>query len=1096
MRIKLKVILPLLILFSCGEKDIQKDFDGVFRKVPSSHSGINFKNTLVESEDFDVFRYRNFYNGGGVAIGDVNNDGLPDIYMTSNTGENKLYLNKGSFVFEDVTLIAGVAGSKPWSTGVSMADVNGDGLLDIYVCNSGDVNGKNMENELFINNGDGTFTESAEIFGLDDPGYSTHAVFFDYDGDGDLDMYLLNNSFRPISTLGFRNLRNQRDEKGGDKLFRNDNGFYVDVSEQAGIFGSVIGFGLGISVGDINNSGYPDIFISNDFYERDYLYLNQGDGTFKEVLEDYMNHISMFSMGADIADLNNDGFPEIFTTDMLPESNQRLKRMASFETYDVYQLRLNTGYFYQYMRNTLQLNNGGNSFSEIGYLAGVAATDWSWGALIADLNNSGHKEIFVSNGIYKDLTDQDFVEYLSSNENLKAAIEGEKIDFNAFIAKMTSERISNYLFERSSNLQYKNSAVSWGLSEPSFSNGAAYGDLDGDGDLDLVVNNLNQEAFIYENRSEEYFPENKFLKLRFKGEGKNVYGLGAKVFVYAGDQIFSFENLPIRGFQSSMDYNMIIGLGNRTTVDSLIVKWPNQKSEIIKSVQVNSTLELWQCNANQSWSFIQPEKSLLSRSSSNIAYEHRENEFSDFDKERLVYEMLSTEGPAFAKADLSGNGLEDLYIGGAAGQAGKLFYQTSKGVFKEVATPAFENDKASEDVDAVFVDINGDGLKDLVVLSGGSEFVGNAVELKDRVYFNQQGTFVKKEDILPVSYEVGSKIVSVDFNQDGYQDLLIFNRKNKSAYGLFPKHQLLVNDRNGGFSDKTAELTKSLPQLGMVTDAAVFDQKGKTLMVIVGDWMPILFFEIREGKLLEVDFPIAGLPKNHGWWRKIVAEDLNNDGQVDLIIGNRGLNTRLKTSASAPIKMYVGDFDKNGSTEQIYTFSSNGKDIPFSTRHELVKQLPFLKKKFNTYQSYADAGITDLFDQETVDNSLVLEAQVGETVILLSKDDGFEKVEIPIEAQVSFTRAIEVVDLNGDGLLDVILGGNFDAVKPELGRYDASYGTILLQDEAGTFNYLPNASSGYEVKGQIRHLSFLKASNILLSIRNNDKLMIHDVKSK
>ncbi|SNS02748.1 Repeat domain-containing protein [Belliella buryatensis] len=1096
MRIKLRVILPLLFVLSCGQKKVQEHFDGVFRKVPSSHSGIDFKNTLVESEDFDVFRYRNFYNGGGVAIGDINNDGLPDIYLTSNTGANKLYLNKGGFEFEDITDSAGVAGSKPWSTGVSMADLNGDGLLDIYVCNSGDVNGRNMENELFINNGDGTFTEMASQFGLDDPGYSTHAVFFDYDSDGDLDMYLLNNSFRPISTLGFRNLRNQRDEKGGDKLYRNDGGIFMDVSEQAGIYGSVIGFGLGISVGDINNSGYPDIFISNDFYERDYLYLNQGDGTFKEVLEDYMNHISMFSMGADIADLNNDGFPEIFTTDMLPESNQRLKRMASFESYDVHQLRLNTGYFYQYMRNTLQLNNGGNSFSEIGYLAGVAATDWSWGALIADFNNSGNKEIFVSNGIYNDLTDQDFVEYLSSNENLKAAIEGEKIDFNAFIAKMTSERISNYLFERSSNLQYKNSAVSWGLSEPSFSNGAAYGDLDGDGDLDLVVNNLNQEAFIYENRSEEFFPEHNFLKVNFKGEDLNVFGLGAKVFVYVDNQVLSFEHLPIRGFQSSMDYDMVIGLGKNERIDSLIVKWPNQKAEKIKEVKLNATLELRQIDANLAWEFKQRGERWLSESSVEIAYHHKENEYSDFDKERLVYEMLSTEGPAFAKADLTANGLEDLYIGGAKNQAGKLFFQFEKGKFKEVLVEAFVNDQASEDVDAEFVDVDGDGVKDLVVISGGSEFVGNAVELKDRVYLNKNGSFIKKEDALPVSFEIGSKVIAYDFNGDGFEDLLIFNRKNKSGYGLIPKHQVLLNDHRGKFSDQTSALFEKSSQLGMVTDAAIFDNKGKTYLVIVGDWMPITFFEIRDGKMLESDLKISGISKTNGWWRKIMVEDLNNDGKVDLIIGNRGLNSRFNASAAHPVKLYVGDFDNNGSTEQVYTFQKDGLDIPYSTRHELVKQLPFLKKKFNTYSSYSNASITDLFDREVLDNSLVLESYVGETMILINQGEGFEKIDIPIEAQLSFTKAIEVIDLNGDGLLDVILGGNFDAVKPELGRYDASYGTILLQDQNGNFNFIPNTIAGYSVRGQIRHLVHLDRSNLLLSIRNNDKIVIHDVNKK
>src|SRR5688572_3882186 len=525
----------------------------LFRKLSPNQTGIVFKNTLTISEDLDVFRYRNFYNGGGVAIGDINNDGLADIYLTSNMGKKKLFLNKGNWKFEDISEKAGVTGSKVWATGVSMADVNADGLLDIYVCNSGDVNGGNRENELFINNGDLTFTDRAKEFGLADKGFSTHAVFFDYDKDGDLDCYVLNNSFKPVSTLGYRNLRNVRDALGGHKLYKNTNGKFSDVSEAAGIYGSVIGFGLGVSIGDINQDNWPDLYISNDFYERDYLYINNKDGTFLEKLPDYMGHLSMFSMGADIADINNDGYPDIFSTDMLPEEDFRLKTLVAFETFDTYQLRLNNGYYHQFMRNMLHLNNKNGSFSEIGQLGGVAATDWSWGALIADFDNDMNKEIFVCNGIYKDLINQDFVEFLGSNENMRAAIEGKKVDFNEFVEKMPSQKISNYMFVQTKDLIFENRSKDWGLDEPSFSNGAAYGDLDNDGDLDLIVNNVNQESFVYENRSRE-LNSNHFLAFSFKGYGGNTFGLCAVVRAYTNGQIFYGENMPIRGFQSSMDY--------------------------------------------------------------------------------------------------------------------------------------------------------------------------------------------------------------------------------------------------------------------------------------------------------------------------------------------------------------------------------------------------------------------------------------------------------------------------------------------------------------------------------------------------------------
>ncbi|MBS9523990.1 VCBS repeat-containing protein [Litoribacter alkaliphilus] len=1065
----------------------------LFTRLTPQQTGIHFTNELEDSEDFDVFRYRNYYNGGGVAIGDINNDGLPDIFLTANRGQNKLYLNQGDMRFEDITDKAGVAGTKPWSTGVTMVDINGDGLLDIYVCNSGDLEGNNMENELFVNNGDGTFTEKAAEYGLADPGFSTHAVFFDYDGDGDLDCYLLNNSFRPISTLGFRNLRTQRDAKGGDKLYKNEKGKFIDVSEEAGIHGSVIGFGLGVSVGDVTGNGHPDIFISNDFYERDYLYINQGDGTFQEALPDYMQHISMFSMGADIADINNDGYPEIFTTDMMPESDRRLKTMAQFETYDVLQLRLQQDYFYQYMRNTLQLNNAGQNFSEIGYLANVAATDWSWGALIADFNNNGNKEIFVSNGVYKDVTNQDFVEYLASNENMKAAVEGKKVNFQDFVNRMPSEKLTNYMFTQKAKLQFENVADDWGFGEPTFSNGAAYGDLDGDGDLDLVINNLNQELYIYKNNTVETQPDNKFLTFTFEGEGQNSFGLGAKVQAYAGNEVISFENMPIRGFQSSMDYKMVMGLGDFIP-DSVLVHWRNGKVQKLTDLELNSHYHLKQADADdREWNSREAEPLFLE--GPRVDFQHVENPFNDFDRERLTFKMLSTEGPAFAVADLNGDGLEDFFVGGAKDQEGAVFLQTSEGEFLQTGQK-FASHSGSEDVSALFFDADNDGKLDLLVVSGGSEFSSNSPQLRDRLYLNKgldakgHPIFEHAEDALPNTFQIGSKAVAFDFNGNGHQDLLIASRKSNQYYGLNPTHQLLINDGNGNFQDKTRENGQVLRDIGMLTDLALFEHGGKTKILAVGDWNSIKLLSVEDQTLVSEELKIEGIDNTDGWWNSITLADLNKDGKMDIILTNTGLNTRLKTSPENPISLYVNDFDNNGSYEQITTYHQNGRDLPIHTRHDVVKQMSSLKKKFQTYDSYAEKSMEEIFDDKQLSRAKVLRSFISESVVLMSRgNDSYSMEILPLAAQFTTMRSAEVMDVNHDGHLDIIMAGNLYGVKPELGRYDASDGVVLLGDGKG--NFVPQNFTGFKVPGETRHLRKLQSTSPkLIAVRNNNTPLV------
>ncbi|MBT1696871.1 VCBS repeat-containing protein [Fulvivirgaceae bacterium PWU4] len=1092
---------------SSGEKDAPAAHahgPALFRSLTAEETGMRFTNTLEEREDFDVFRYRNYYNGGGVGIADFNNDGLSDVYMTSNMGDNKLFLNKGNWKFEDITTKAGVKGTKVWSTGVSIADVNADGLLDIYVCNAGDVKGNNRENELFINNGDLTFTEQAAAYGLADRGFSTHAAFLDYDKDGDLDCYVLNNSYRPVSTLGYRNLRNVRDEFGGHKLYRNDNGHFTDVSEQAGIYGSVIGFGLGVTVGDVNQDNWPDLYISNDFYERDYLYINNHDGTFKEKLEDYMGHISMFSMGADLADMDNDSYPEIFSTDMLPEDDYRLKTLTAFETYDVYQLRLRNGYYHQFMRNMLHRNNGDGTFSEIGTMAGMEATDWSWGALIADFDNDCYKEVYVCNGIYKDLINQDFIEYLGSSDQMRAAIEGKKIDFKQFVDRMPSAPQSNYMFTRTAPWQYKNVSEEWGLATPGFSNGAAYGDLDNDGDLDLVVNNVNMPMFVYQNLASEQ-NHHHALTLSFKGYDKNSFGLGACVKVYMGDEIIGMENMPIRGFQSSMDYRMVIGLGTRSQADSLLVTWPDGKTEMLRSVGADQALVLDHARATETKVDGKASRiaSPLLQTVNEGTVRHEENDYNDFDRDRLNYHMLSTQGPAFAQADLNNDGRDDLYLGGSVGSPGKLYVQSTNGEFSPVPIEAFEADTLADIVDAAFFDADGDKDLDLYVVTGGSEHTGQSLALKDILYINEglkkgKPAFSRSSGRIPDLYFSGSCISPADVDQDGDIDLFVGTRAIPSYYGLPCDQFLLINDGKGNFSDATVTMAPQLKRFGMVTDAVWFDydSNGFKDLMIVGDWMPITVFSNNGKQLVRID-SVKGLDHTSGWWNRIEPADLDHDGDTDFVLGNLGLNSKFQPTLESPLTLYVNDFDQNGSIEPVFAYRKDGNEYPMALRQDLIKQMSSLKKKFVYYKDYAGKSIPDIFDAKLLERATVLKFNEPRTAILINDGGkGFQLKPLPIEAQVSPVYAIAVEDVNGDSHADILLGGNLFAVKPEVGRYDALHGLLLLGDGKGTFDPLPSNRSGISIKGEVRHIASVKSRNAatIAFVRNNDSVVFYKYK--
>ena len=1080
-------IFAILLLAACNDKQNTT----LFTQLDNAKTGVKFINEVASSEALNVFTYRNFYNGGGVGIGDVNNDGLSDIFFCANQGDNKLYLNKGDLNFQDISESAGIKCAEFWSTGVSFVDINSDGWLDIYVCNAGYNENQLPSNALFINQQDNTFDNQAQKYGLDDPGYTTHAAFFDYDMDGDLDVYLLNNSFIPVNSLNYNNRRDLYAEEwpvqdflkgGGDKLLRNDEGRFIDVTREANIYGSLIGFGLGITVEDFNNDNWLDLYISNDFYERDYLYINQKDGTFTEEIKEQMGHISLSSMGADVADINNDGFSELFVTEMLPDDPLRVKTKVAYESYALFDLKIQKDFHHQYMQNTLQLNNGNSTFSEIAWYSGVAASDWSWGALMFDGDNDGYTDIYVCNGVYKDVTDQDFIDFFANTMVQEMVLTGKKEDVQEVINKMPSEPQRNKFFRNQGNLKFKDEAERFGFLEKTFSNGAAYGDLDNDGDLDLVVNNLNQPSHIYRNNAQKHY-----LSIELVGDSQNLFAYGAKVNVHSNDEIQSKRVLPSRGFQSSVDNRLVFGLGTLTEIDSVVIHWPDLTHSVLYNVAIDTMLKV---EYQQTLKFSQESKTVDQRKYveiTNSLKPHIEDDFVDFFNEGLLMRETSREGPAFAKGDVNKDGYVDLFVGGAHGQSGTIYLGSATG-FESVPQIDLENSKNYEDTYAIFSDVNGDGWLDLIVGSGGN-FMNKKRLMQDRLYINNgAGVFTLQNGAFSQNAMNTAVILELDFDADGDKDIILGSRSHPALYGIAPTHYLYINDGNGKFRNTTQRFASQFADLGMVTDA-IIDTSAKRI-VFVGEWMAPTSFTWNSDGFQRIITPLDSLT---GWWYSIEIADVDNDGYLDYVLGNRGENFSIHGTSEEPAKMWVGDFDRNGGVERIITQEIAGRDIPIVQKRELTAQLLFLKKDNLMHTEYASKSIEELIPQKQLHYGNTLSATCFTSIIAWGNASGSFDIDVlPSQVQFSCVRDILIHDFDADGDSDILLAGNDHGFIPQFSQLDASYGNILMNKGARNLELLSASQSGISIPGTTRFLTTIEpaARNQILVIRNNDEHLL------
>jgi hypothetical protein len=1102
------LLVFIVIIFSnCKNSSVEVQSSDtakhLFTLLSPSQTHVDFINSLTEGLNTNVLIYEYFYNGGGVAVGDVNGDGLQDLYFTGNMTDNKLYLNKGKMQFEDITNEAGIAGRPgPWKTGVTMVDINGDGKLDFYVSYSGKLRGEKRVKQLFVNEGNDAnglphFSDQAAQYGLADTSYSTQATFFDYDRDGDLDVLLLNHSITKRSILDeatIKKLLPENDHASGFKFLRNDKGHFNEVSSQSGIKSTVLSHGLGVAIADVNQDGWPDIYISNDYLEPDYLYINNKNGTFTDNLQTSVGHTSFFSMGDDISDINNDGLPDIFTLDMLPESNHRQKLLFAPDNYEKIEVNIRSGFYYQYMSNMLQINNGNGTFSEAGQLAGISNTDWSWAPLFADYDNDGWKDLYVTNGYLRDYTNMDFMKYMGDFLQNRSVMRKDLLDL---VYKIPSSEVVNYIFKNNGNLTFTNTNKEWGINIPSNSNGAVYADLDNDGDLDLVVNNINQPAFIYQNEANTQIT-NHFLEIKLEGAGLNSQGLGAKITLYVKDKKQYLEQMPTRGFQSSVSPVLHFGLGEDKSIDSLLIVWQSGKQQLLKNINGDQLLTLQEKNANSIYHLAKTVSPLFEEIKPPFEYTHQTNTINDFKRQPLLINPLSFAGPCLVKGDVNGDGLDDIYAGGGSGQAGSIYMQLKSGKFIHKAEPVFESDKLSEDADAVFFDANGDGFNDLYVVSGGyHNYLPNDSLLQDRLYLNDgKSNFTKSVSAIPQMHVSKSCVRVADINADGHPDLFIGGRVIPGRYPEAPESYLLINDGKGHFTDQVTTIAPALQRGGMVTDALWMDMNGdnKKDLIVVGEWMPVSVYINTNGKL-------ENKTRNYfdkdysGWWNKLCTGDFNHDGKQDLVIGNLGLNTQCKASDKQPAEMYYKDFDDNGSVDPILCFYIKDTSYPYVTRDELLDQMSNMRTHFTDYKSYADATMKDVFTAEELKDAGHLQANCLRTAYFESGKDGkFHEKALPLQAQFSPVYTITTTDYDKDGKDDLLLCGNITHARLRFGKYDANYGVLLKNDGKGNFSYINQQQSGFHLTGDVR--SVINISNTLLFGINQSGIKAYTAKRK
>ncbi len=1094
--LKYFIVISIIILLGAVAIFLIKNKNGhagqpLFKLLSSKETNINFKNNVEDSEKLNVLNYEYFYNGGGVAVGDINNDGLEDIFFTSNMGENKLYLNLGHMKFKDITKEAcpELAGRKGgWKTGVTMADVNGDGLLDIYICYSGNVDSNMRRNQLFINQGNLKFKEEAKQYGLDDPGYSTQAAFFDYDNDGDLDMFLLNHNIKKMDNTDIASFRKGVDPYAGDKLFENQNGHFVEVTAKAGIHQFPLTFGLGVAISDINRDGWQDIYVTNDYNEPDYVYINNHDGTFTEKSADYFTHESQSSMGVDIADFNNDGLPDIVTLDMLPEDNHRQKVLQVQENYDNFQFMVNQGVEKQYMRNMLQLNNGDGTFSEIGQLAGISNTDWSWCPLFADFDNDGYKDLFISNGYLRDYTNKDFLRFWGDYK-IKQAMNREPVNLFDLVKAMPASKYSNYIFKNNHDFTFSNEQKQWGFGLPENSNGAVYADLDNDGDLDLVVNNLNDKSAIYKNMSREY-GHTSFLNVKLKYKGGNINAIGSKIYLYAGGQLQYVEVNPNRGYESCVSTVAHFGLEHLKTVDSMRVVWPDNKIQTLENISANQKL-LIQYNADSVKAVLpnseKIKNTIFSKATEFIPYTNEGFNEDDFKRQLLLTFMYSKTGPVIAEADVNKDGLTDVFVSGDKNKPGKIYLQKPGGNFEPINNLKIGNENTSAISAASFFDANGDGYPDLYIAKGGySLFQPGTPALQDELYLNDgSGNFTLSPNALPGLTESSKSCVRpCDYDNDGDTDVFVGGRVIPGRYPVTPRSYLLNNNGKGKFT-----IVKTpFDSIGMVTDAQWVDlnNDGRKDLVMCGEMMPVMIFINTPNGFVDKTKEYFDKPEN-GFWFSLNVTDVDGDGKPDLIVGNIGQNSPIHISDKEPAEMVYADFDNNGTIDPFLNFYIQGKSYPFVSRDELNAQLPGMTQKFKSYKEYADATIGDIFSKEQLDNANKLTVNEGNTVCFLNRNGKFVKKILPVEAQFSVVTKIIADDFDKDGKKDLLLLGNRSDNRLKISAIDANYGCLLKGDGKGGFVYVPQTLSGLSVKGDVKSAKEITINNqkyILIGISN------------